>query len=121
VGLRTAAGARSFALGLPLSVASMNIGSFATLAAPRLVSREPVHDGPPAVVVLEIDIGDDEISYGCHWNECGSVVYGFLLGATNGLVSGPPRAFFSKHASSRSNANALLSNGTRIVAPSPRT
>ena len=46
---------------------------------------------------------------------------GLRVGATNGLVSGLSRLFLSKHDSRRSNAIALLSSGTRSVAPSPLT
>ena len=48
--------------------------------------------------------------------------FGRLVGDTNGLESIPARLFLSKHASRRLRAAAALpSNGTRKVAPSPRT
>ena len=46
---------------------------------------------------------------------------GRFEGDTNGLVSVPARLFLSEHASSRASAAVLPSNGTRSVAPSPRT
>ena len=46
---------------------------------------------------------------------------GRFVGDTNGLVSTPARLFLSKHAFRRARAAVLPSNGTRSVAPSPRT
>ena len=46
--------------------------------------------------------------------------FGRFVGDTNGLVS-TPALFLSKHASRRARAAVLPSNGTRSVAPSPRT
>jgi hypothetical protein len=46
--------------------------------------------------------------------------FGRFVGDTNGLVS-TPALFLSKHASRRARAAVLASNGTRSVAPSPRT
>ena len=53
----------------------------------------------------------------CTWHSN----HGLWLGDTNGLVSTPARLFLSKHASRRARAAVLPSNGTRSVAPSPRT